>query len=140
MNETFSFFITERTILSRLSREENKKHRINYEEKYKLIEESYRSIFATWFVKGGSFIFETLEDFLLLNLQNGIIQRFQDFSKKKLSEEDDEPQVLNLAMLSAGLVVWLGSVLIACFGFLCELIVHYINQRIAQRQCKVEAF
>lgn len=66
---------------------------------------------------------EILEKFILEAHQHGIIdycyrQVYNSIDIEKLVES--ETKVLTVYMLSAGFYIWLASVAIACFVFICE--------------------
>lgn len=152
VNGTFSFFIPQRDIMSHLSK--NTTLESNFKDKYRKIDEIHQSLTARWFVNQGSFIFETLENFLHLNLQNGVVQHLQDRGStvkkahreravkiaKKWFETDREPKILTLFMLSAGFWVWLVSVAIACIVFFCEHIVKCVENYLLRIVSKVDIF
>lgn len=71
-----------------------------------------------------SLMYEKFEKFILECQQHGILNYlFSKYVYKKISDtEDSGPQILTMKKLSAGFLLWLGSVGIACIVFVGELV------------------
>lgn len=67
---------------------------------------------------------ESFSNFILLCHQHGICDYFQSlvFLAEPNKDEPEKPQILTMQKLSAGFLVWFGSVFVACLVFVCEII------------------
>jgi hypothetical protein len=84
----------------------------------------------SWLTPKSSFLTDTLNDFLLHSEQHGFTQHFYDAEyvySSTLPEPD--PKKLTLDILSAGFIVWLITVMIACFVFVIEHVVAYFTRK-----------
>lgn len=106
----------------------------NEEEKiggFNLLKENYNSLPIGFYITPGSYVTEVFDNFILLSHEHGFIQLIESkiFNKTHEPHTEDGPKVLDLYKLSAGFIIWLGSVLVACIVFIGELIVNrYCNQ------------
>jgi hypothetical protein len=88
--------------------------------------ESTQSYPLSWISRKSSFFFETLNNFLLKAEEHGFTQYFIDSQFIDLHPKvNPDPKILTNQMLSAGFIVWLASVAIACIVFVIEHIVAY---------------
>lgn len=84
-------------------------------------EDSYRWHTANWVIVPFSYVYQKVEEFILLCHQNGIIDHLQEMlCVERSSKIEEQPKVLTLEMLSAGFYVWLASVVAAIFIFAIE--------------------
>jgi hypothetical protein len=93
--------------------------------------ESTRSLSLSWLSKKSNFFINTLNKFLMEAEQHGFTQYFQDSKFKDLppTSKNLKPKVLTMQMLSAGFIVWLGSVVVACFVFVIELLIAHKSRK-----------
>lgn len=102
----------------------------NLEKHTSLIKEDFRFTLLSWHTVPQSFIFESLEKFILDCHQHGILVHLIDkLLPTVVKKDEDEPEVLTLYILSAGFFLWLYTVLIAILVFLMEHIVHLSKTR-----------
>jgi hypothetical protein len=96
---------------------------------FKLFEEDYNLYFYSWSV--GAQLYESFQKYILECHQHGIItylnqKYFPTFLKP---DEEEDPRVLTMYMLSAGFYLWLGSIVVACIVFIGEHVVRYFSKR-----------
>jgi hypothetical protein len=89
--------------------------------------EGTRSFALSWMMRRSSFLIDSFNKFIMECEQHGISA---DFNNKRYYDIpppsiEVDPQKLTLDILSAGFIVWLVSVLIACIVFGIEHIVAY---------------
>lgn len=100
----------------------------------RIIPEVFRWHMLPWHVRKQSLIYEQLEKFILDCQQNGIIEHLvRNISPVFLQPDGIGPQVLTMFELSAGFIIWMGSVLVAICVFILEMIIHGLKQRTAKR-------
>lgn len=105
---------------------------IAFNEVFRITDDNLGFRYWTWTVSSNSGIFLSLEKFILESHQHGIIRSFEskyETMKRKFTPQDD-PKVLTMYTLSAGLYIWLGSVAIACITFVTEHVVFHIHRKI----------
>jgi hypothetical protein len=89
----------------------------------KIFKEDYLSQSSAIFVNNDNLVYDQLNKFILEVHQHGILVYYESLhNAPKVPKEEDPPQVLTMYMLSAGFIVWLVTVLIACLTFIGELI------------------
>lgn len=112
---------------------------IAFDEVFRLTDDNLGVRYWTWQVKSDSELFATVEKFILKSHQHGLIkaQESQFVSMKQKFIQSDEPKVLTMYMLSAGLYLWLLSVAIACVAFVAEHVVFHINQKIHDNENQI---
>jgi hypothetical protein len=92
--------------------------------------ESPLTIPVPWLVAKSSLLYDTLNDFLLHSEQHGFTQHFYDAEYAYASTlPEPDPKKLTLDILSAGFIVWLITVMIACFVFVIEHVVAYFTRK-----------
>jgi hypothetical protein len=93
--------------------------------------ESYFSYPLSWLTNKCDYLTETFDKFLLEVEQSGFKQYYEDaqFIQLNIWTPDQKPKILTMQMLSAGFIVWLVSVGIACVVFIIEHIVAYATRR-----------
>jgi hypothetical protein len=93
-----------------------------------IFEEYYYLTSIVWVV-GEYGVFTDFIDMFVLELhQHGIISHFLNLEKaNKISKLPPGPQVLTLFTLSAGFIVWISTVFVACITFVCEHVVRYLT-------------
>lgn len=102
-------------------------------EVYKIIDKKNNTLAPTlqpWMVNmRRSFLYENLENFLVRCHENGMISYFQkqEFEEIREKLEDPDPQILTTQILSAGFLVWLGSVVVCIIVFLFEHVVFWLR-------------
>lgn len=101
---------------------ENKEKKIDG---FNLLKENYNSLPINFYITPGSYITEVFDNFILLSHEHGFIKliKSQIFNKIHEPQIADGPKVLDMYKLSAGFIIWLGSVLVACIVFIGEIIV-----------------
>lgn len=99
----------------------------------RFMEDDYRIAPVPWHMpRVGAIIFfyQHLEKFILEAHQHGIVEHFRrKWTPRSLEPDPSEPKVLTMYMLSAGFILWLGSVAVACIVFIFEHIVRYNSKR-----------
>jgi beta-lactamase regulating signal transducer with metallopeptidase domain len=102
----------------------------NVRKMFKVVEGT-RSFPLSWLMKQSSFLVESFNKFIMECEQHGFTDYFykSQFVDVPYSPDKPDPQILTLDILSAGLIVWIVSVLIACIVFGCEHIVAFFNRR-----------
>lgn len=97
----------------------------------KIFENDYLWVGSSWLVQPNNFIGETLDKYILELHQHGIIEHYLDLvSLPKVPEFEKDPEKLTMFMLSAGFLVWITAVSIACIEFICEVIMgHLLSKR-----------
>lgn len=99
-----------------------------------LKDEPFQHVFMNILTFHRGFLSEILEKFLLEAHQHGIIEsirrKFYQFGPNFKEEIVSDPEKLSLYVLSAGFIVWLGTVGIACLIFLYEQIKFYFELKI----------
>lgn len=92
--------------------------------------DDYRWHTSVWMMRPFSHFYRTIEKFVLLCHQNGIIEYLQEtHNEDKSVKEVEEPKKLTLKMLSAGFYIWLGSVVAACSVFTGEFIIYHAAKK-----------
>lgn len=88
----------------------------------KILEDDYFVNYEYLFVLPGSFIYEPLSKFIMRFNQHGFTKRLEYWlvHHNLTKTVFDEKQTLTLQILSAGFILWLCSVLIACLLFIVE--------------------
>lgn len=101
-----------------------------YESGVTLLSEDYNFKAEYFSVKPESFIFDVLNDFILLCHQHGIFKYFESINLPHVpvARIKDPRKVLTMYMLSAGLYLWLICIAIACLVFLIEHVVRYFSR------------
>lgn len=103
--------------------------------KMKIFKDDYMWVGSSWLVTPNSFLCEELERFILELHQHGIIKHFHSLvSLPKVPEPESDPKKLTMYMLSAGFIVWISTVVVACLGFIGE---HIVNQMKCRRRRKI---
>lgn len=100
------------------------------------IDESFQSYLCGVTVRRHSFLSETLYMFILEYQQHGHYAFAEKLRLPKVIgkvEEEDKPKVLTMQMLSAGFIVWLISILVSVFAFVCEIVSKLVAQKIANQ-------
>lgn len=94
-----------------------------------MFKENHRMIPIFWMMTPLTFITEYVEKFALEAHQHGHVNRFISlYELREIPKPPEQgPQVLNMKKLSAGFIVWLGSVLVACMSFLIEHLIYYLT-------------
>jgi hypothetical protein len=93
-----------------------------------ILKEDYVLLTSSWLVTPESNLYETVQDFLLKMHEHGFIKHFDEMQHSfPVSEDGQGPQVLTMYMLSAGFIVWLATILLACIAFICEHIYRYFT-------------
>lgn len=88
--------------------------------------DDYRWHTSVWMMRPFSHFYRTIEKFILLCHQGGIIENLQEIHNEDRSVKYvEEPKKLTLKMLSAGFYIWLGSVVVACSVFTGEFITYH---------------
>jgi hypothetical protein len=103
--------------------------------KMKIFKDDYMWVGSSWLVTPNSFLCEALERYILELHQHGIIQHFHDLvSSPKVPESESDPQVLSMYILSAGFIVWIVTVAMACIVFIIEL---FVSRMISCKRRKI---
>lgn len=95
------------------------------------LEDYFQCSLVSFPVKRNSKIFEPLQKFILEFYQHGHLA----FSETKWlpsmsgADEEDEPQVLTMKMLTAGFIIWLVCVMICTTVFILEIIFGGLKRR-----------
>lgn len=110
-------------------------------EVFKMLDEDFIQMPLFIYINPRAIIFENMNEFIYQCHQHGFCQHFQSItikSEHKKLEKKQAPQVLTMGKLSAGFLVWIGSVLVACIIFLCEHVVFWWQKRIlSSKQLKL---
>jgi hypothetical protein len=94
----------------------------------KIFKDDYIFGISPWFVQSDHIMYDQLCKFVLEIHQHGILARFEKLNYVNQAPKEDEPlEILTMYMLSAGFIVWLASVLIACLSFIGEHIYRYLT-------------
>jgi hypothetical protein len=92
--------------------------------------ETSKTYTVSWLAKRSSFLIEGLNKFLLEAEQHGFTDYLYNLSREIAEpSEPSEPKVLTMDILSAGFVVWIMSVSLACLVFISEHIVYFIRNK-----------
>lgn len=91
---------------------------------FRVLDDNYLTIFSPFYMRPNSFISEVLNSFIIKCHEHGLMQHIElnIFNKTSIDHAEQPPQVLDMHKLSAGFIIWLGSVMIACIVFFCEII------------------
>lgn len=89
-----------------------------------LLEDDYYVKQESMYVKPESFMYEPVADFILKMHQYGLFQKIgRQSTYNNLKLATSENVVLTLHLLSAGFILWLGSVLTAIMVFVIEVVI-----------------
>lgn len=105
-------------------------YNLNPMQSFKILDDDIIQMPVFLYVNSRAIISENFNNFILLCHQHGICQYFQSltFLSDLSTKEFQKPQVLTMEKLSAGFLVWIGSVVVACLVFFCELLVFKLLQ------------
>lgn len=123
-NGTFAFGIGRDRLSDTYSNYTNE-----YREFFRVLDDDYATIPLTFFMKTDSFISEFLDPFILKCHEHGLVKFIESeiFNKAISNHDEKPPQVLDMQKLSAGFIIWIGSVIIACIVFFCETLLAYYS-------------
>lgn len=132
-NATAYSELVDRNFLEALFNGTNLKDVNNYVQAYKMLkDETFITSFRSFLTFHRGYLNEVFERFILESHQHGIIDywyrhffRYDNIEKQIATE----PKVLTMYMLSSGFYIWLGSIGIACFVFICEHVKYFIEER-----------
>lgn len=102
-----------------------------YRNAFRIIDDNYNERPMSFLIHVRSFFAQTFDDFILQYHQHGFIRFLERVAlspKHDLKHKEEGPQVLNMEKLSAGFLVWVGSVIIACLVFILEHLVFQIRK------------
>jgi hypothetical protein len=100
---------------------------------FKVIEGT-RTINLSWLIRRSDYLIHSVNKFLMECEQHGLKEYFYNNQFEAVSPpEKSRPKVLTMNVLSAGFIIWLASVLVACVIFIIELIVFYIKRRFSRQ-------
>lgn len=104
--------------------------KIELEKIMNVMADDYRWHISAWIIYPFSHVYRKVENFILRCHENGIIEYWIDIlHQDKSINEEEEPKVLTLLMLSAGFYIWLGCLGVTCCVFIGELIFFFIVKR-----------
>lgn len=92
-------------------------------------EDNYETSFSPWLVKMHSKVYEPLSKFILECHQHGLTEYFTRKNDVNRIKVKKGPKIHTMYMLSAGFYIWLGTVGVACFVFVIELVVNCLKNR-----------
>lgn len=98
----------------------------------KLFKSDYLSTSSSWTLQPNDFLYHILQNFILEIHQHGFMIHFESlYNPHTLPKpEETEPKILTLQILSAGFIVWLFTIIMACFSFFFEISVfHFLKRR-----------
>jgi len=96
--------------------------------KFKIMDDDYLWLTSAWNVYPFSFLYESMNNFILGMHQHGHIIHFERLkAPSKVQIDDPEPEVLTMFMLSAGFIVWLTTISFGFVAFVCEHIWRYFT-------------
>lgn len=99
-----------------------------YESDMRILNDDFSVQFDYILVISQSFIYETLNDFILRCNEYGFTKIYKSlYCGQPLFKHHDERVVLTMSMLSAGFYLWLCSVAVACIVFIVEHITDYYS-------------
>lgn len=90
-----------------------------------------RSFPLSWLLNRSNFLIDSINKFLMECEQHGFYQKFYNdrfHYVPSLSDEND-PQKLTLDILSAGFIVWIVTVAIACIVFIIEHLIAFLTRK-----------
>lgn len=109
--------------------------KFNYIPDMKLLEKSFNWIINCLPFKQNSYLFESMQKFILEYSQHGHMA-YSEHSESRMSnsmspsyetEEHYNPRVLTMTMLSAGFKIWLSCVVVCVAVFFIEIIIGLIT-------------
>lgn len=105
-------------------------HELTEEVEFRILDDDYKVVPLPLYVLSGSFITDKIDNFIHLCHQHGLVHYFKNkaFPTNIKKPIEGGPQVLNMEKLSAGFVIWIGSVVVACLVFLGEHVVFIFHQ------------
>jgi hypothetical protein len=98
-------------------------------ERMMIFKENYKMRPIYWQTPQGGILTDLIQKFTLEAHQHGHLNYFISLYQPPEIAKPPEPgpQILTMKKLSAGFIVWLGSLLIACTSFFMEHLIYYIT-------------
>lgn len=99
---------------------------------FTIFEDDYFLVPQSWLLCPHGYLNGLLNDMILRLSQHGIIMHIEYSIKDvvlKIKLKDPGPQILTMKKLSAGFIVWISTVSIACIVFLIEHIYKYFDDK-----------
>lgn len=111
-----------------------------YESDMRILNDDFSVQFDYILVIYQSFIYETLNDFILRCNEHGFTKIYKSlYCDQPIIKNHDKPVVLTMQMLSAGFYLWLCSVAVACIVFICEhMTVNFTRIRQTKKRTEIK--
>lgn len=125
-SEQTKFMFSQNTTFDRMLQEIN----------MKVLEDDDRFYYEQFWLLKHSFLSEPLVKLIMECQQYGIVDYLirKNIRDPLKARDDKDPKVLTMFMLSAGFIVWLGTVLVACIAFFGEILHHKLRKIVTDRR------